>query len=159
MHLIKANPLSPFYPSVQSYFETNNIIEFTPEVLRKAVVEIRQSKLPNPKIIRNNGSFFANPIISEDLYAEISENYENIPHWPTDSGQVKMSGAWLIEQSGYKNVHDNETGMATWENQPLVLVNEHAKSTADVLAFKQKIVNAVSQKFGITLVQEPELLP
>ena len=64
-----------------------------------------------------------------------------------------------MDQCGFKDMHDPETGMATWPAQPLVLVNEHAKSTADLLAFKQKIVSAVEAKFNITLVQEPELLP
>jgi UDP-N-acetylmuramate dehydrogenase len=72
---------------------------------------------------------------------------------------MKLSAAWLIEQVGFKGVHDEETGMATWPNQPLVFVNEAAKSTADLIAFRQKILDAVQQRFGITLVQEPELLP
>jgi UDP-N-acetylmuramate dehydrogenase len=72
---------------------------------------------------------------------------------------VKLSAAWLIETCGLKDYHDQETGMATWAKQPLVLVNEHARSAADVLSFKEKIVTAVQQKFNITLTQEPELLP
>jgi UDP-N-acetylmuramate dehydrogenase len=74
-------------------------------------------------------------------------------------GRAKVPAAWLIEQAGFKNVHDEATGMATWAAQPLVLVNESAKSTADLLAFKHKIVTGVEKKFGITLEQEPELLP
>jgi UDP-N-acetylmuramate dehydrogenase len=72
---------------------------------------------------------------------------------------VKVPAAWLIEQAGFKDYHDEETGMATWPTQPLVLVNERARSTADLLAFRQKILGAVEQKFGIALTQEPELLP
>jgi UDP-N-acetylenolpyruvoylglucosamine reductase len=56
-------------------------------------------------------------------------------------------------------MHDAETGMATWDHQAIVLINEHAQSTADLLKFKQKIVDAVQAKFEIALVQEPELLP
>jgi len=76
-----------------------------------------------------------------------------------DDGSVKLAAAWLIEQAGFKDYHDAETGMGTWPAQPLVLVNEHANSTASLLAFKQKIVTAVQAKFNLTLEQEPELLP
>ncbi len=159
LHLNKANPAQPFYPAVQSYFEANNISEFTPTSVRKAVIYIRSSKLPDPKVVPNNGSFFYNPVISSDQYAILSESNTNISHWDLENDQVKVSAAWLIEQAGFKNFKDETTGMATWQNQPLVLVNEHAKSATDVLAFKQKIVDAVNAKFGIILEQEPELFP
>ena len=65
----------------------------------------------------------------------------------------------LLEYVGLKGAHDETTGMATWQDQALVLVNEHAKSTADLLAFKKMIVDKIQQTFDITLEQEPELLP
>lgn len=159
LHLVKGNPQAPFYGAVQTYFETNNITNFTPSALRTAVVAIRTSKLPDPKVVKNNGSFFANPIIDEYRYNELAEQYSLIPHWPQDDGKVKISAAWLIEQSGFKDYHDPETGMATWTSQPLVLVNESATSTAKVLSFRDKISAAVKVKFNIELEQEPELLP
>jgi UDP-N-acetylmuramate dehydrogenase len=70
-----------------------------------------------------------------------------------------LSAAWLIGEVGFKDFHDPITGMATWAKQPLVLVNEKAKNTDDLLAFKEKIVTAVNVKFGVVLQQEPELLP
>ncbi len=120
---------------------------------------IRTSKLPDPAIIHNTGSFFANPIITDAQLVTLNSQYENLPRWALDEGGAKLSAAWLIEQAGFKDYHDTQTGMATWSNQPLVFVNEHAHNTADLLAFKQKVVGAVQAKFGITLVQEPELLP
>lgn len=159
LHLTKNNPQPPFYGAVQTYFETKNIAQPTPQDLRQAVITIRTEKLPDPKLVKNNGSFFANPIIEEYKFAEWSDNYSQIPHWSQDDGKVKLSAAWLIEQAGFKDFHDPETGMATWSKQSLVLVNERAKSTADVLAFKQKIADAVNAKFNIVLEQEPELLP
>ncbi|MGC1177272.1 MAG: UDP-N-acetylmuramate dehydrogenase [Candidatus Saccharimonadales bacterium] len=159
LHLTKGNPAPPFYGAVQIYFDEHDITTYTPAVLREAVMAIRTSKLPDPAVVRNNGSFFANPIISEDQFRNLAETFANIPHWPVDDGKVKLSGAWLIEQAGFKDHHDQATGMATWPRQPLVLVNEHARNTADLLAFKQKIIDAVQTKFGIILEQEPELLP
>jgi UDP-N-acetylmuramate dehydrogenase len=88
----------------------------------------------------------------------LEQTFSDVPHWPARHG-VKLSAAWLIAQAGFKDYHDAETGMATWPKQSLVLVNEAARSTQDLLHFKQKIVDAVQAKFGISLQQEPELLP
>jgi UDP-N-acetylmuramate dehydrogenase len=159
LHLMKTKPESPFYNSLQSYLDENNIHDYSPKVIRDAVIAIRSAKLPDPALVANNGSFFANPIIDEGTLVQLNAEYGDIPHWPTQDGHVKLPAAWLLEQAGLKGIHDPETGMATWPTQPLVLVNEKAKSTADLLAFKQKIEIAIQQKFGITLAQEPELLP
>jgi UDP-N-acetylmuramate dehydrogenase len=157
LHLMKGNPLPPFYASVQTYLEQHNITAPTPIDIRQAVIAIRTAKLPNPAIVHNCGSFFSNPIVSEEEYEELAETYSSVPHWPAGDSGVKLSAAWLIEQTGFKGIHDAETGIATWPQQPLVLVNEHAKNTAGLLAFKQKVVTAVQGKFRITLEQEPEL--
>ena len=123
------------------------------------MIAIRQSKLPTPEEFANNGSFFANPLVDEGTFAQLQADYPNIPHWAIDDGRIKIPAAWLLEQAGFKDFHDPETGMGTWPAQPLVLVNESATSTTQLLAFRQKIIDAVQQKFGITLEQEPELLP
>jgi UDP-N-acetylmuramate dehydrogenase len=159
LHLLKQNPPPPFYGSVQNYFAEHGITDVTPEVLRNAVVDIRSHKLPDPARVANNGSFFANPVVDSGVLTQITADYETVPHWETSDGRVKIPAAWLIEQAGFKDFHDKETGMSTWPTQPLVLVNENAASTASLLAFKQKIVDAVKAKFDITLEQEPELLP
>lgn len=159
LHLTKGNPLPPFYAAVQAYFDANSITAVTPALLREAVISIRTSKLPDPAVIRNTGSFFANPIVDNMRYEEIAGTYDPVPHWPAGTDSTKLSAAWLIEQAGLKDVHDGESGMATWPKQPLVLINEHAKSTADLLKFKQKVIDAVREKFGIELTQEPEMLP
>lgn len=159
LHLRKANPQTPYYARVQSYFEEHGISDITPQVLRNAVIDIRQSKLPDPAIVKNNGSFFANPIISNDDLVRIHAGYPEMPAWTQEDGRAKIPAAWLIEQAGFKDFHDPQSGMATWPNQPLVLVNESAKTTADLLKFRKQILDAVNAKFGITLIQEPELLP
>jgi UDP-N-acetylmuramate dehydrogenase len=159
LHLLHKNPAAPFYPSVQKYLDEHTIHDYTPLAIREAVLDIRKSKLPDPNKVANNGSFFANPFIDEAKLVQLQADYGNVPHWPTEDGQFKMPAAWLIEKAGFKDVHDPETGMATWPMQPLVLINEHATSTAQVLAFKQKIVSKVEEIFGIILIQEPELLP
>lgn len=159
LRLTKGKPFPPFYNSVQNYFDEHNITDPEPADLRQAVIAIRTVKLPDPAVIHNTGSFFANPIIEESRFKEIRQQHSLVPHWTARDGRIKVSGAWLIEQAGFKDYHDRETGMATWPKQSLVLVNEHARSTADLLKFKQKIVDAVQQKFGIVLEQEPESIP
>lgn len=159
LHLTKGNPQPPFYPSVQTYFDEQSVTAPTPANLREAVIAIRSAKLPDPAVVANNGSFFANPVIDAGTFATLQANFPDITHWDTGDGQVKLSAAWLIEQAGFKDFHDEETGMATWPKQPLVFVNEHAKSTADLLKFRQKVLDAVQARFGISLAQEPELLP
>lgn len=159
LRLKKTNPEPPFYKDVTNYFNDQKITDFTPETVRQAVIQIRKHKLPDPKTIHNCGSFFANPLISQESEQRLKTLFPDLVSWPTDNGLFKVSAAWLIEKAGYKNYHDQETGMATWENQPLVLVNEHAKSTNDLLLFKEKIVSVVQSRFGIELQQEPELLP
>ena len=159
LHLMRLNPSPPFYPSLQRYFDEHAINEFTPAAVREAVIAIRSSKLPDPAVVANNGSFFANPIVDQDSFRRLQADHENIVYWNTEAGKVKLSAGWLVEQTGFKGYHDPETGMGTWPQQALVLVNEGAKSTADLIKFRQKILDAVQSKFGIKLEQEPEILP
>lgn len=159
LHLMKGNPVPPFYRALSDYLDKQNLYDYTPKIIRNAVIAIRTSKLPNPEVVANNGSFFANPVIDEGAFVQLQADYPNMPHWPLENGSVKLPAAWLLDQAGFKNVHDPETGMATWPTQTLVLVNEHARSTADLEKFKAKIVSTVAQKFHVTLEQEPELLP
>ncbi len=158
LHLKKQNPKPPFYGSLQRYLDSKNIRIYTPQAIRQAVIDIRSNKLPGPKKVANNGSFFANPIVSRSKFVAIEASYPGVAHWETDDGKVKISAAWLLESAGFKNYHDKATGMATWSKQPLVLVNEKATSTANLLEFKEKIVDKVKKQFGITLEQEPLLL-
>ncbi len=152
-------PLPPFYPSVANYLEQHSITDVTPAVLRQAVLEIRRAKLPDPAITPNCGSFFANPIIDSLQLSDLQQNYPDIPNWPADNDQVKLSAAWLIDQVGFHDYTDPESGMATWPLQSLVLVNHSATSTAALLQFVQQIKAKVAEKFMIQLEMEPQLLP
>jgi len=158
LHLRKMNPEAPFYPSLQQYLDDHSATNYTAGSVREAVIAVRSAKLPDPKKVANNGSFFANPIITQDKLNDLQSNYNNIMHWPAGQGLYKIPAAWLVQEAGFKGVHDSATGMATWPHQALVLVNEHATTTADLLTFRQKILDAVLQKFGIALEQEPQML-
>lgn len=151
-------PHPPFYFSVKDYLEKQGITQPTANDVRDAVVSVRTKKLPDPDVVANNGSFFGNPIIPHKQFSGLQKDYPDIVSWPVGHEQVKLSAAWLIEHAGFKDYHDKQTGMATWDKQPLVLINESAKTTADALHFRDTIIHAVEQKFGITLQQEPELI-
>lgn len=165
LHLTKPLPTTKYYHWLEEYFAKNNIQDPTPNDIRNAVIEIRKSRLPDPARIPNNGSFFANPIVSADVYEMILMNHPKLASWPTPcfwrlpDGTYKIAAGALLEYAGFKDFHDTETGMATWYAQALVFVNENAKSTADLLAFREKITSKIQELFGITLTQEPELLP
>ena len=158
LHLTTTKPESPFYTALQKYLDEHEIHDYSAEALRDAVIDIRSHKLPDPATVANNGSFFSNPVVDRGTYVQLQADFGEMPHWEVETG-IKLSAAWLIEQVGFKGAHDQETGMATWPPQPLVFVNEAAKSTADLLAFRQKVLDAIQTKFAITLQQEPELLP
>jgi UDP-N-acetylmuramate dehydrogenase len=159
MHLTKTNPTPPFYNTLQTYLAEKNITTITPATIRDAVIAIRKQRLPDPSVVANNGSFFHNPIITKEQFEVLEDTHPGITHWETDDDKVKLSAAWMLEQAGFKDAHDKTTGMGTWPNQPLVLINENAVTTAALLKFKQQIIDAVKQKFGVELQVEPELLP
>lgn len=157
--LRKTDPVPPFYETLQAYLTAHEITKYTPKTIRQAVIAIRQAKLPDPEKVANNGSFFTNPVVPLAKFEELRQHYPDIKGWPTKDGQMKVAAGWLVEQAGFRGVRDAQTGMATWPAQALVLVNEHANRTADLLAFRQQIVDKVYAMFGIALEQEPELLP
>lgn len=157
--LSKENPTPPFYDSLQRYIDQMGITKFTPKVIREIVIAIRSSRLPDPAKVANNGSFFGNPTVSATKFKSLRKKFPTLPGWENKDGSYKIPAGWLLEQAGYKGFHDLKTGMATWKHQALVLVNEKATTTADLLAFRDRIIKDIDHKFGITLKQEPELLP
>ncbi|HEX5394930.1 MAG TPA: UDP-N-acetylmuramate dehydrogenase [Candidatus Saccharimonadales bacterium] len=156
--LKKANPAPPFYESLEKYLTSQGITDYTPQTIRAAVTEVRKIRLPDPSVVNNNGSFFTNPFVDESKFTQLLANYPDIKGWPGSDGRVKLAAGWLVEKAGFKEVHD-PSGMATWPGNALVIVNERAQKTTDLIEFKQKILDKVHEMFGVALEQEPELLP
>ncbi|WP_165493789.1 UDP-N-acetylmuramate dehydrogenase [Acinetobacter terrae] len=129
--------------------------EQTAENLQKQVIQIRQSKLPDPKEYPNVGSFFKNPVISEQLYDHLALSFPNLPHYPQAKGGVKIAAGWLIDQSGWKGKQLGMVGM--FHKQALVLVNYDQATLADVKATYHAVQHDVRQKFNILLEPEPVL--
>jgi len=147
------------YEALDQYFQNHKDLQITPQTIRQAVIEIRQSKLPDPSQIGNCGSFFANPVISKNDFNHLPEPIKlNVPHWPSED-QIKLSAAWLIDYVGLNSFQDPQTGFGIWPKQSLIIVNHHAKSSQDLIKFKDYIVNKVFQETKIRLEMEPEFLP
>ncbi|RYY79079.1 MAG: UDP-N-acetylmuramate dehydrogenase [Moraxellaceae bacterium] len=128
----------------------------TPQSVAKAIIQIRQAKLPDPKKIANVGSFFKNPVIDLAHYEQLKQDYPALSAYPQPNGQVKVAAGWLIDQSGWKGKRIGSVGM--YDKQALVLVNYHIASLADVQQVSQAVQDSVLQKFAIQLEQEPVLV-
>lgn len=149
----------PFYDALQRYFDERKQKNPSLAQIRRAVIAIRSSKLPDPAKVANNGSFFANPIVSASLYQRVKKSFPELKAWPVEKSRYKLSAAWLVETAGFKGKKDAKTGMSTWKHQALVLVNESATSTKDLLTYQRQIMQTVHRMFGVELEREPELLP
>ncbi|WP_374664143.1 UDP-N-acetylmuramate dehydrogenase [Acinetobacter sp.] len=127
--------------------------EQTAENLQNQVIQIRQSKLPDPKEFPNAGSFFKNPVISQSAYDQIAQKFPNLPHYPQPDHQVKIAAGWLIDQSGWKGKKLGMVGM--FHKQALVLVNYDNAALHHVRAAYQAVQQDVFAKFNIALEPEP----
>lgn len=126
--------------------------ELTPSVVRDAVIAIRQSKLPDPDVLGNAGSFFMNPMIPADQYASLLKQYPDIPCYPSEPGKVKVPAGWLIEHCGLKGKNYGNVGI--YEKQALVLVNLGGATGDEIALFAESVRNLVQDRFGIDLRPE-----
>lgn len=119
--------------------------------IRQAVISIRNSKLPDPKVLGNAGSFFMNPVVTEQEFNIIRSNYPDVPSYAAPGG-IKVPAGWLIEKTGWKGRSLGPA--AVYDKQALVLVNKGGATGADVRHLADTIIADVKRKFGITLSTE-----
>lgn len=125
------------------------------EKVSKAVISIRQSKLPDPAKLGNAGSFFKNPVIDLAQFESLQVDYPDIPHYPQEKG-VKIPAAWLIQQEGWKGKRFGNFGVH--EHQPLVLVNYGGATGREIFDLSQRIMDSVKTRFGIELMREVNVI-
>jgi len=144
------------YGAIQSELEKLGIINPTIQDVSKAVINIRQSKLPDPKVIGNAGSFFKNPTISLSQFESLKQQFENIPGYP-NGDFVKVPAGWLIEQAGWKGKQIGN--VASNQLQALVIINATGNATGkEIFDFSTMIIDSVKEKFGIELEREVNII-
>lgn len=156
LSLRKKSLKPPFYPALQKYLDENEISDFSPQSIRAAVIAVRADKLPDPRRIANTGSFFRNPIVNRTTADKLLTDFPNMPHWPTNDGQVKLAAGWLIDQADLKSF--SKYGLQLYPKNALVVTNIAHATAKDLTKFKEEIIAKVQEKFGVELEQEPENL-
>jgi len=122
----------------------------------EAISSIRRRKLPDPENIGNAGSFFKNPLIAAEEYADIREQYPDAPSFKAGDGMVKVPAGWLIEQCGWKGKRHGRAGVH--DKQALVLINTGNASGKEVLELAGQIMDSVNDRFGISLEMEVNVI-
>lgn len=144
------------YGALESELTRMGIQELTIKAVSDAVIRIRNSKLPNPAIIGNAGSFFKNPVVPEWLYETIRQNYPDIPGYTAGTGLIKLAAGWLIEQCGWKGYREGDAGC--YDKQALVLVNYGKASGREIWDLSCRIIESVKEKFGVELEREVNIV-
>ncbi len=124
--------------------------------VRQAVINIRQSKLPDPRNIGNAGSFFKNPLVDFIIAEDLRNRYPHIPFYDDPSGMVKIAAGWLIDKCGWKGRRIGDAGVH--ENQALILVNHGNATGEQIYLLSEEIKRSVYEKFGIVLEREVEVV-
>lgn len=124
----------------------------TPLQVRERVISIRESKLPDPKVLGNAGSYFMNPVVDADKLQSLLQEYPDLSYHLQDDGRGKLSAAWLIDRCGYKGYRSGNVG--TYEKHALIIVNYGGASGREVARLAEEIQESVWKKYGVRLIPE-----
>jgi len=155
LKLQKAENKNTTYKILSEYLDNNNIEIKSPKDISDAVSAIRKSKLPDPAIIPNAGSFFKNVFVSSEQLKKLLEKYPAMPSFEEEK-MVKIPAGWLIEQAGWKGKRVGNVGVH--DKQALVLVNYGGATGEEILTLANKIISDVKEKFGLELAPEVNLI-
>lgn len=145
---------STHYKAVEEYLNKNNLDGSDPLVIREAVIAIRESKLPDYKLIGNAGSFFRNPVIEKKLFDQLHKKFPDMPFYTEADGGYKIPAAWLIEKSGWKGFRGFNAGVH--DKQPLILINLGGATGREIKMLAEEIQTSIKNNFGIQL--HPEVI-
>lgn len=148
----KVHKLNTSYGSIDTFLEEKGIKDPGIKDISDAVINIRQSKLPDPKELGNSGSFFKNPVISKAEFEDLQQRYPGMPFYVLDEEQVKIPAGWLIDRAGFKGYREGDAGVH--KKQALVLVNYGEATGQEILALSAKIQERISDMFNIIITPE-----
>jgi UDP-N-acetylmuramate dehydrogenase len=152
----KNHKLNTSYGAIDVELENMGIKKPTIQDVSKAVIAIRESKLPNPKELGNSGSFFKNPIVPIEIYEKAKAYFPDMPHYPVSETLVKVPAGWLIEQAGFKGKRFGDAGIHT--KQALVLVNYGNATGNEIWNVAQNIQKTIFEKYGISIEAEVNVI-
>jgi UDP-N-acetylmuramate dehydrogenase len=144
------------YGNIQQELDAKGITELSIKAVSDAVISIRSSKLPDPKVIGNAGSFFKNPEITTEQFNALKQKYPDMPGYKINDTVTKVPAGWMIEQCGWKGFRENDYGVH--QHQALVLVNYSKARGAQIAALSEKIIASVHDKFGINIEREVQIV-
>lgn len=148
--------LQTHYGAIEEELEKMNVDIIQPKHVAQAVINIRSSKLPDPKVLGNAGSFFKNPVVPLAVHDKISKDFNNAPCFPLNEQEVKIPAGWLIESAGWKGRVTGRCGVHS--KQALVIVNHGNATGKEILELSQNIIDDVYEKFRITLEREVNII-
>lgn len=144
------------YGNIRHSLEEQGISKPTAQQLRQTIINIREAKLPDPKVTGNAGSFFMNPVVGRDVYERLAAQYEGMPHYVVDADHIKIPAGWMIEQCGWKGASLGRAGVH--DRQALVLVNRGGATGEEVVTLYKRIIEDVRAKFGIEIHPEVNVI-
>lgn len=144
------------YGAIEAELEKMQAKDLTIQAIAKAVINIRNSKLPDPNIIGNAGSFFKNPEVSAEKFEELKEKNPSVVGYKLENGNVKLAAGWLIEQCGWKGYRKGDAGCHA--KQALVLVNYGQATGKEIFDLSTAILDSVYEKFGVRLEREVNII-
>ncbi len=144
------------YGAVEQELAKMGVKELSLQGISQAVINIRTSKLPDPAVIGNAGSFFKNPEIGSHQFHELTRMFPGIIGYDLPNGNVKLAAGWLIEQCGWKGYRKSDAGCH--QKQALVLVNYGNAKGSEVYNLSEEILQSVKEKFGVVLEREVNIV-
>jgi UDP-N-acetylmuramate dehydrogenase len=144
------------YGPVEKELERMKVKELSIAAVSQAIINIRTSKLPDPAVIGNAGSFFKNPSVSKEKFNDLQDEFQNIVGYENPDGTIKLAAGWLIEQCGWKGYRNGDAGCH--EKQALVLVNYGKASGNEIYELSEEIKQSVMKKFGVELEREVNII-
>lgn len=144
------------YGAIEQELEKMGVQELSIQAISQAVINIRSSKLPDPKVIGNAGSFFKNPSVTKEQYESIKLKYPNVVGYVNADGSIKLAAGWLIEQCGWKGYRKGDAGCHA--RQALVIVNYGNAKGSDIYNLSEEILQSVKEKFNVTLEREVNII-